>query len=220
MSQAPRASPEGSAGRPRNPKINEAVLAATLHILDEQGYSEVIFESVARRAGTSRPAIYRRWSSRAALVLDAIETRLSVPEHPDTGCTLCDIDESFQVFLSAYRNIRPDVLSALYADCASDPVQRQRYVDTIIEPARRAVGTTLERATTRGDLRPDVDHHLLLDLVASLVHYRAMFKPEHLSDDEAGHAIELLLRGAARDYSALIAHSEAVEHEHLQCERH
>lgn len=203
-----------SSGRPRNPQINESVLAATLDILDEHGYSGVTFEAVARRAGTSRPAIYRRWSGRPALVLDAIATRLEVPEQPDTGCTLCDIDESFQVFLAAYRSTRPDVLSALYADCAPDPDLRQLYLDTIIQPARQAVGRTLEHATARGDLRTDADHDLLLDLVGSLVHYSAMFKPEHLSDQDAGQAIEILLQGAARDYDGLLAHSEALEQDH------
>lgn len=207
--------PESSSGRPRNPQISESVLAATLEILDDQGYAEVTFEAVARRAATSRPAIYRRWSGRAALVLDAIATRLEVPGQPDTGCTLCDIDESFQVFLAAYRSIRPEVLSALYADCAPDPELRTGYLETIIEPARRAVGHTLERATARGDLREDTDRELLLDLVGSLVHYCAMFKPHHLSDREAEHAIEILLQGAARDYPALVAHSEALEQEHM-----
>lgn len=206
---------EKASGRPRNPHISESAIAAALELLDEQGYSEVTFEAVARRAGTSRPAIYRRWSSRPALVLSALTAVLAVPEQPDTGCTLCDIEESFQVFLAAYRRIRPEVLSALYADCAADPDLRQRYVDTIVEPARTAVGDTLQRAKARGDLRQDSDDELLLDLVGALVHYRAMFRPEHISDSEAERAVEMLLQGAARDYPALVAHSEALEQEHL-----
>ncbi|EOM76068.1 TetR/AcrR family transcriptional regulator [Rhodococcus rhodnii] len=211
---AGRPETEAASGRPRNPQIGEAVLAATLELLDKHGYSGISFEAVARRAGTTRPAIYRRWSGRAPLVLDALALRLDVPEPPDTGCTLCDIDESFGIFLAAYRSTRPDVLSALYAECAPDPELRERYLRAIIEPARRAVGSTLNRAFARGDLRPDVDCELLLDLVESLVHYRAMFRPDHLTDVEAGKALELLMQGAARDYPALLAHSEALEQEH------
>lgn len=207
--QAPE--PKGPGGRPRDRHINEAAIAATLEILDADGYGGVSLEAVARRAGTSRPAIYRRWAGRAPLVLAAVAHRLDVPSPPDTGCTLCDIGESFEVFLAAYRTIRPEALSALYADCASDPVLRARYLATIAEPARTAVGCTLDRAITRGDLRATVNRDLLLDMVGSLVHYRAMFGPGHLSDDEAGHAIEVLLQGAAVDYPALLAHSEALE---------
>jgi len=209
MSQAQHLSASEVSGRPRNPRISESVIAATLQILDDQGYDDVTFEAVARRAGTSRPAIYRRWSGRAALVLDAIATRLDVPAQPDTGCTLCDIDESFQVFLAAYHSTRPEVLSALYADCAADAELRAQYLATVIEPARTAVGGTLDRATARGDLREDADTSMLLDMVGSLVHYRAMFTPAHLDAGEAEQAIQLLLRGAAKDYPALVDRSGA-----------
>lgn len=211
MPESQSHAPKGPGGRPRSQHIDEAVIDATLSILDSDGYPGVSFEAVARRAGTSRPAIYRRWNSRASLVLTAIAARLDVPAPPDTGCTLCDIDESFNVFLAAYHTIRPEVLSALYADCAADPDLRARYLATIVEPARTAVGCTLDRAISRGDLRADTDRDLLLDIVGSLVHYRTMLGEEHLDHHEAGQAIELLLQGAAVDYPALVAHSEALE---------
>ena len=208
-SEAPEG--RGPGGRPRSRTIDDSLIAGTLEILEEQGYAGISLEAVARRANTSRPAIYRRWSGRAPLVLDAITARLDIPTPPDTGCTLCDIDESFNVFLAAYRTIRPEDLSALYADCAPDPELRTQYLATIIEPARTAVGQTLDRAVARGDLRDTIDRHLLLDLVGSLVHYRAMFSPEHLGDAEAQHALEVLLQGAAVDYPALVEHSETLE---------
>ncbi|HLV71714.1 MAG TPA: TetR/AcrR family transcriptional regulator [Vulgatibacteraceae bacterium] len=213
MPESPRPAPK--AGRPRDRHIDRAVITATLEIQEEAGYAGVSLEAVARRAGTSRPAIYRRWPGRAHLLLAAIADRLDVPEPPDTGCTLCDIGESFNVFVAAYRTIRPEVLSALYAECAPDPELRGRYLRTIVEPARQAVGRTLDRAIARGDLRAGVDRELLLDMVGSLVHYRAMFGRAHLADDEAERAIEVLLRGAAADYAALVEHSEALEREHL-----
>ncbi|HLR97565.1 MAG TPA: TetR/AcrR family transcriptional regulator [Jiangellaceae bacterium] len=208
--------PKSSGGRPRSRQIDEALITATLAILDAEGYVGVSLEAVAKRAGTSRPAIYRRWSGRAPLVLAAVASRLDIPAPPDTGCTLCDMDESFNIFLGAYRTIRPEALSALYAECAPDPELRTQYLATIIEPARTAVGHTLDRAVARGDLRRSIDRDLLLDIVGSLVHYRAMFYPDHLGDAEAEHALEVLLQGVAVDYPALVAHSEALEQKHLQ----
>lgn len=203
-----------SVGRPRSEHIDAAVLEAVRTILHAEGYTGVSFEAVARRAKTSRPAIYRRWSSRPALALDAVAGALEVPEPLDTGCTLCDIDESFHMFLAVYRGIRPETLSALYAECAVDPDLRERYLQAIVAPVRTAVGHTLDRALARGDLRPETDMTLLLDLIASLVHYRAQFSPQHLSDGDAGHAMELILQGAALDYPGLVAHSEALEAQH------
>ena len=145
--------PKGSSGRPRDHHIDESAIGATLEILAAEGYGGVSVEAVARRAGTSRPAIYRRWKGRAPLVLAVIADRLEMPAPPDTGCTLCDIGDSFEVFLGAYRTISPEVLSGLYADCATDPELRARYLATVVEPARTAVGSTIDRAVTRGDLR-------------------------------------------------------------------
>lgn len=210
-SSAKRGSANGTAaGRPRDTQIDNAVLAATLEVLDERGYGGLSLEEVAGRAGTSRPAIYRRWSGRAPLALAAIAARLDVPTPPDSGCTLCDLAESFNVFLAAYRTIRPDVLGSLYSDCAREPQLREQFLATFVEPSRRAVGRTVDRAVARGDLRADTDREQLLDLLGALVHYRAMFGREHLTESEAEGAIVTLLRGAAVDYPALLAHSEAL----------
>jgi AcrR family transcriptional regulator len=53
-----------STGRPRDPQIDAAVLKATIVVLGHSGYAGLALEDVARRAGTSKPAIYRRWGSR------------------------------------------------------------------------------------------------------------------------------------------------------------
>ncbi|MEE3851450.1 TetR/AcrR family transcriptional regulator [Gordonia sp. LSe1-13] len=201
-------------GRPRNEAIDVAALDATLEILTEKGYPRLSFEEVAQRAGTSRPALYRRWPDRPSLALSAIGRRLSVPHPPDTGCTLCDFAESFTVFLSAHRTIRPEILSAVYADCAEDENLRQAYVATVITPTRCAVAETLDRAVRRGDIRDDVNREQILDFLASLVHYRALFDRSHLTDSEAMSAVTTLLRGVAVDYDALLAHSRELEADH------
>ncbi|MEU6699140.1 TetR/AcrR family transcriptional regulator [Pseudonocardia sp. NPDC046786] len=187
------------------------MLDATLILLDESGYGALSLEEVARRAGTTRPAIYRRWSGRARLALAAIAARLDLPESPDTGCTLCDFGEGLAVFLAEFRAIRPDVLGSLFAECSGDPELRAQYMRIVFDPPRTAVGAMLDRAVAAGALRPDTDRELILDLLGSLVYYRALFEDTHLSDAEAEKLVETLLRGAAVDYEALVAHSEAME---------
>ena len=55
-------------GRPRDPRIDSAVLHATVELLGETGYAELSVDAIARRAGTSKPAIYRRWPSRYKII--------------------------------------------------------------------------------------------------------------------------------------------------------
>ena len=200
-------------GRPRDAQIDAAITTAAMGLLNEVGYLGVTLGEVAKRAGTSRPAIYRRYSGRAELILATIEAHLEPPAAPDFGCTLCDIDESIAIFLSMFRTIAPETFTTLYAECAQDPALRQRYLQMAIEPSRAAVRTTLRRAVERGHLRPDVDVELLLDIIASLTHYRVL-TGEHLSNSDAEGVVTSLLRGAAVDYEELLAHSLQLEGAH------
>jgi AcrR family transcriptional regulator len=198
-------------GRPRNPDIDAAVLDATLGLLDELGYGGLTFEAVARRAATTKPAIYRRWQTRQKLVLAALGLRLGEARAPDTGCTLCDLDECLKVFVAAFRRMPPGVLGPLFADCAGQPELRTAFMAILFEPPRAAVKRTLDRAYERGDLRPEVDRDLVLDLIGSLVHYRALFGHAPMTDTEIEQAVEALLQGIATDYEHLLEHSQRME---------
>ena len=59
------------AGRPRDPRIDSAILSATAELLVQMGYSNLSLAAVAERAGTTKSALYRRWSSKAELVHEA-----------------------------------------------------------------------------------------------------------------------------------------------------
>src|ERR1700728_4245809 len=72
------------AGRPRDPRIDAAILTATADLLVQIGYSNLTLAAVAERAGTTKTALYRRWSSKAELVHEAAfpvaPTALTTPE--------------------------------------------------------------------------------------------------------------------------------------------
>ena len=215
-----RAEGAGRRGRPRDRRIDRDVLEATLATLDEAGYSASTIDAVARRAGTTKPAIYRRWPTRQRLVLAALGHRLGVAHAPDTGCTLCDLGECLKVFLAAFRRMPPGALGPLFADCAGDRELRATFMRTLFDPPRAAVRETLQRARERGDLRPDADVEMVLDLVGSLIHYRALFGHAPTSDAEIERAVEVLLRGAAADYPSLVEHSRRLTGKPARHRRH
>lgn len=210
------------AGRPRNSRIDPAVLDTTLGVLDASGYHRFTIDEVARRAGTTKPAIYRRWPNRQRLVLAALARRLGEEQAPDTSCTMCDLVESLQVFVAAFRRMPPDVLGPLLADCAGDAELRASFMTTLFDPPRTAVRHTLARARERGDLRDDLDDDLALDLLGSFVYYRVLFGHAATTETEIESAVETLLRGIADDYEALVEHSRLlagdVEVHHLHAD--
>jgi AcrR family transcriptional regulator len=210
QAQGVSASPPARTGRPRDALLGAAILAATAAMLDESGYPRLSLEEVARRAGTTKPAIYRRWPGRPHLVLASLAMRLEEIEPPDTGCTLCDLNEGLNVFVAVFGRLSPTVLGPLLADCVSKPDLRQAFMTTLFEPPRRAVAQMLDIAVRRGDLRGDLDIGLAVDMLGSLVHYRALFGHAPVGKVEVERAVESLLRGIAADYPALLAYSREV----------
>ena len=70
---APTATPAvAGTGRPRDRRIDGAVLRATAELLEEVGYLQLTIAAIAERAGTNKPAIYRRWPTKARLVHEAV----------------------------------------------------------------------------------------------------------------------------------------------------
>src|SRR5438132_12169584 len=73
-------------GRPRDPEVDRAVLAAAVDLLAEAGYARLTMDQVAARAGVGKASVYLRWQNKVALVAEAIQHRSAVvPEVPDTG---------------------------------------------------------------------------------------------------------------------------------------
>lgn len=201
-------------GRPRNPHIHDAVLDATADLLSQVGYARLTLEEVARRAGTTKPSIYRRWRGKQELVLAALERRLdSAALAPDSGCVVCDLVDGVGVFVEAFRRMPPGVLGALLADCAEQPALRAACALRLFSPPRAVVGEVVERAKARRDLRADLDAELAVDLLGSFVHYRAVFG--HAATDRAAveEVVATLLRGVAADFGELSGRRFGHEHE-------
>src|SRR4051812_14658089 len=80
-------------GRPRDPATDRAILTVTLAVIAEKGYTNLALTEVAKRAGVSTATLYRRWPSKAPLVLDALRTLILTIALPDTGNTQHDLTE-------------------------------------------------------------------------------------------------------------------------------
>ncbi|MFF3287080.1 TetR/AcrR family transcriptional regulator [Streptomyces sp. NPDC003023] len=202
-----------AAGRPRDPAIDAAVVAATLDVLREHGYARFALETVAARAGTTKASIRRRWPTRQGLVIDALASVLATPPVPDNGCTRCDLTESVKLLTEALLDrLPPGVLAPLVADCAHDPDLHQRLTDALVRPSRHAATVAVRRAVDRGDLRAGVDPDLLVDLLASVVYQRALLGRAPAGRDTAQPLVDLLLQGAAVDFDHLVRVSRMPAH--------
>lgn len=144
-------------GRPRDPEIDAAVLAVAQRHLASHGYEAMSVAAVAQEAGTTRPALYRRWPTKADLATAAIAALSRAAERPDTDDPFADLVAELAAFQRGVS--RPNGISLVGSmlQDGTDPELAALYRERIIGPRRARFRHILERAAAAGLLAPDAD---------------------------------------------------------------
>ena len=145
---------------------------------------------------SAKTTVYRWWPTKAALVIEAVSLALPMPAQPDTGDLRHDLLVAVRRAMHTIaRTPTGAVIPALAADVISDPQLAEQFRNQLIRPRRSAVVDILRRAAARGELPPDVDTDLLLDVYAGVVFYRILISGEPVTDLLAEQLVDLLLDG-------------------------
>ncbi|WP_296666129.1 TetR/AcrR family transcriptional regulator [Demequina sp.] len=133
--------------------VLDAIREATRDELNDKGYSGVTFEGVARRAGTSKPVLYRRFPNRAAMVIDAVVTRgISLPPPPLTGPLQADL---VALLGEVITRIGPDGSQTFRGVIAEvDNATVDRVKDLIVRSFEAWLEPIFAAARERGELGP------------------------------------------------------------------
>jgi AcrR family transcriptional regulator len=161
------------AGRPRDPARDDAILRAALEGLAELGYDRLSMDEIAARAHAGKGALYRRWPSKAALVVAAVmawREQAAPLTIPDTGSLSGDINAMIAAvpeFDEAAKR-QMAVLVGLAGAASRDPELREALSTTLLARPRHTVRAVLDRAVARGEIAPDLDLELVPDIVLGL----------------------------------------------------
>jgi len=200
--QTPTAPPSSGARRTgnvraggRSARVVDAVLRTALEVLGEVGYDGLRVEEVARRSEVNKTTIYRRWSTREALVREALMTLTRVPEPPITG----DIRDDMLAHVSAGVAWlgTPVGRGIAHLLMKGDPGGELRSIIGELREgliARRVA--MLDAAVARGDLPVGTDSHLVATTIHAGVYSRLVRWGEVLSPAVVEGVIDLVLAGA------------------------
>jgi AcrR family transcriptional regulator len=161
-------------GRPRDPRIDDAVLAAARALLLDVGYAGMSIDLVAQRAGVNRPAIYRRWPTLAHLVHQAVFGAHRTIAVVETGDFAADLRALARSIYLAYT--RPEVRAAMagmLSDLHDHPDLRASVIDGLEGQVREQFAGLLERARARGDVR-GVNADVVLDTIIGALFHSAI----------------------------------------------
>ena len=162
-------------GRPRDPALDDAILDAAMALFAEGGYRGVTIEGVAARAGVGKASIYRRYATRAELVVEAIRTRMSlIHDLTDTGDLRADLLALLQPLVDRLRTPDGPVLTALMAERFREPELATEFERSVVGRKREHVRRLIHAAIERGELAVDTDVELLAESPGAIVWHHAL----------------------------------------------
>lgn len=179
-------------GRRRNEDARQAILSATVELIEKSGGSGVTVEAAAATAGVGRQTIYRWWPRKGPLIAEALAERAeSLIATPDTG----DYRSDLIAFLEASfddANENAGVLRGFMALAQQDP-DVGAIASTFTAARRAPLRTLLDRGRDRGVLSSDIDIGTLEDLVYGFLWYRLLLGHAPLDADAAAHLADAVI---------------------------
>ena len=187
-----------SAARPRlEGERAREVLETALRLLGEVGYDKLTLDEVATRARASKATLYRRWSSKADLVADALSGPHDGGYLPDTG----NLHDDLHAFVDARRaasatdvRLMCGVSTAMSTDPELNRALRQRFV----EPKRAALRRILEAGRARGEVDDGVDLDLLTSVIPAIMTFWSVVEGCSPPADLAARVVDEVLLPAVR----------------------
>ena len=170
--------PTARPGRRRRDDVHQAVLQATIDLVDNPriGFGGLTMEAVARRAHVSKATLYRWWPSKAHLLLDAYlaKAHRDVPV-PDTGDLFTDLQRHLGHVAYAFAHLGTGrTLAEILLAANLDPGFGEQFRATLLDDRRRTLRLILDRALARGEVRPDADIEVAIDMAYGAVHHRLL----------------------------------------------
>ncbi|WAZ21337.1 TetR/AcrR family transcriptional regulator [Streptomyces cinnabarinus] len=191
----------------RSEKSRRAIYDAALALVGEVGYPRTTIEGIAARAGVGKQTIYRWWSSKAEVLMEAFldlgEQASRDAGHepyaiPDTGDLAADLKTVLRATVDELKNPRFEVPSrALAAEGVVNEELGRKFVAKMLEPSLQLYVTRLRAAQETGEVRPDLDPRIALELFVSPLAQRWLQYSGPISHEYTDTLVDYALYGLA-----------------------
>lgn len=192
------ARPDAVPQRRRGAALEDAILVAAYAELSESGYRAFSVEGVAARARTGKASIYRRWTTKQELVMDALLAELPMPE--DCGLSpLPELDDSVTTVEALHRvgstiagiltSPAGRAMRAIKFETVSDPELAALVDERFQAPRREALLNLLRRGIERGEVRPDAAIPVVADVLPAILMHRVILQSEPITERDVQDVI-------------------------------
>lgn len=167
-----------------------------MELLGETDYASLSVDAIARRAGTSKPAIYRRWPSKAHLVHEAVFQVGEETQLPVTGTVLGDVREMMRRTIAFLTTpAAAAAMPGLIGEMASDPTLHAVLLERFGHILAHGMDEWLGSARRRGDVRAEVTAADVVDALAGIALLALITHAETLDEAWMERTAEFITRG-------------------------
>ncbi|RVX41986.1 TetR family transcriptional regulator [Nonomuraea polychroma] len=160
----------------RNESSRRAILEAALQLCAEDGYGRLTIEAIAAHAGVSKKTIYRWWPSKGAVILEAIDDMANLlADHVDTGNLAADLHTQLSAVIELLTPPNNSAITGLIAEALHDKDLANDLRERLIRPRITAFKERMRIAQASGQLAPDADLDVALDLIYGPIYHRLVF---------------------------------------------
>lgn len=162
-------------GRSLDATKDPIIHKAAIELIGEIGYDRVSMEAIAARAQTSKATLYRRWPSKAELVVDAMTCRMTSEDPlPDTGDIREDLLAGLRRMADGFAEHDAALVVGLLNAMRSDPEIARVLREQMVVVKQAATRAWVRRAIDRGQLPPTADAELFEEVAPAMVFMRLM----------------------------------------------
>jgi AcrR family transcriptional regulator len=175
----------------------QEILDAALAVLADVGYDRLTMDAVASRARASKATLYRRWTTKVHLVIDALIAQKGPTAIPDTGTLRGDL---LAAFCGSGGLVDPQVVatvSSVLTAITRDEEFAREFRSRVIGPKAAISRTIYERALARGEVREDLDPSLFGPALAGILLHRAFLLGEAPTREQIERVIDQIILPAA-----------------------
>ena len=187
-----------SPGRPRSEEAHQRILEAAYELMNQIGFNDLTIEAIAVRAGVGKPTIYRRWSSKAHLVMDAFLAAVNPAlTFPDSGSVKEDIRLQMQQLVKVLLSPPGQIIAMLIGGGQTEAALIEAFRENWLMPRRKAASEVFQKGVEQGKLRSDVEVDVAIDALYSPLFYRLLIRHAPLTQDFVDELVDVVMKGLA-----------------------
>ena len=165
-------------GRPRSDKATKKILDATNKLLLHMSVQELSIEAIAKKAKVGKTTIYRWWTNKTAVVMDALVSQPGMQSPMPTAKDNTDaVVIQLEKLIRLLDSKNGEVIAQLFSEAQNDEKSYKIFADNFLNPLIDALQYSVEQGQTDGEFSSDIDPKLAVDMLCGPIFFRLLSHP-------------------------------------------